>query len=61
MLTDPQHPKAKEAKDSLFIKLGDTLKRKLMQKNINNAAELWSFLSAHEFQKFIGNPGSDDC
>ena len=44
--TDHQHPKPKEAKDFLFIKLGATLKQKLMQTNITNAAELWSFLSA---------------
>lgn len=45
VLTDANHPRAKEAKDFLFIKLGPTLQRRILQKNITTAADLWSYLT----------------
>ena len=45
VLTDANHLRVKEAKDFLFIKLGPTLQRRILQKNITTAADLWSYLT----------------
>ena len=45
VLTGSNHLRAKEAKDFLFIKLGPTLQRRILHKNITTAADLWSYLT----------------